>query len=660
MKSKKLLTIIALLLISGEVHSQVREFGDISRENLEMLIFDKDSAADAVVLFALGESNIVFRRGEFTLKVSIHERIKVLTDEGENFGNISILFWNNWSDFPQEIKNLRTASYTLDETGAVITREIPREAYFEERISNHISELSVSISDLKKGDIFEYSYEIYSDTPWDILDWFFQDSIPVKWSEYRIRVPDWLTLSTIKKGFQEYHINTKESYSEYVSFENLEMLQVQGSDYRFVMKDLEAFEEEPFMKIANDYLPQIRYQPVSIEFSERFYQNFTSSWEEFINEMLGDEDFGKRLNGKWVRKEIPGIVDDSDSDLEKMIKVYNHISNMIDWNEEYSLWSDRKPEDVYEEGTGNGTAINLILVDFLRAVGLEAHPVLLSTRFNGEVIHQFPGFDQFNHTIAYAEVDGESYLLDARDQNLPYNLLPLDVIGGKALLLHPLEERWITLDNRIVSSEDVKIDVQVSESSVRGNLRLSNKGYFAYIRRNQLDYRDLTKSVEDEIFKTPGNYLIDSVRITKDKLDGAFDLDIDFRLDKNVDADVLYINPMIIGGWDNPFKKNDRSFPVDYNFPFSKNLIYTFTIPDGWGIDTLPQSVAHTLPDNAGEYRRLIQVNGNTIIVNNTFYIKKYRFVPEEYDELKEMYDYMTAALDEGIVLKKQERELRE
>ncbi len=654
MGPNKLLTTILLLVISGEIRSQVHTFGDIPREHLEMQIYENDPTASAVVLFAIGESDIDFRRGEFILKARVHERVKILTDEEQTFGNISILFWNNWSDFPQRIRNLKTASYSLDESGSFVTREIPREDYFEERVSSHISELGVSISNLKKGDIFEYSYEIYSETPWDLLDWFFQDTIPVMWSEYRIRIPDWLTLSSVTKGFHDYHINTQESYTDYVSFDDFVTLQVQGSEYRLVMKDLVAFEELPYMKTANDYLSQIRYQPVSIEFPDRFYEEFAYTWTELITEMLQDDHFGKRLNGKWVGKEVTEFVDNSDTDFDKLVEVYNHVSKAITWDGEYGLWSVKRPELVYEEGSGNGTSINLILVDFLRAAGLEAYPVIISTRLNGEIAREFPGFDQFNHTIAYVEVDGGYHLLDATNENLPYNLLSPEVLNGEGLLIHPNKELWIPLDNKMASNEVCSVNIQISERGIKGTLNLSSKGYFAYNRRIKVDTSALKRSIKEEILKTTDNYLIDSVRIAKDVLDGSFGVEVDFHIKENLDSEVLYFNPMVIGDWQNPFIKNERYFPVDYNFPFSENMVYSLTIPDGWIVDKLPEPITHRLPNNGGKFQRLIQVDGNTVIMNDILRIEKYRFMPGEYGELKSMYDRMMATIDASIIITRQ------
>ncbi|RNC79600.1 MAG: DUF3857 domain-containing protein [Balneola sp.] len=657
-----LLTSLFLLYVTN-LYSQTFKFGDIPQEHLEMEVYDKDSTASAVILFSNGETDLTYRNEEFMLTIKRHVRIKILTDEGLDEGDISIRFRNKNSSSPEEINNIKATSYFLDENGKLNKENIGRRDRFTEELSEYASAVKFTMPNLRKGSVFEYSYELVSNNPLNFPDWVFQGDIPVMWSEYTAKIPEWFSFLTVSRGFHRYAVNEQKTYNDYFSLRSIymgdtsERIEFKGTEYRYAMKDLPAIKSEPYMKTSLDYLSHIRYKLASIQMPNSMVDNYMTSWRGLVNGMLENGDYGRRLNGRWVGREVAGLVDDADSDLHKMVKVYNHVSSVMDWNENYGLWPNKKLEDVYEEGTGNGAAINLVLVDFLRAVGLEAHPVMISTRSHGEVIRTFPGSIQFNHTIVYAEVDGIYHLLDAKDDYLPYNLLHPEDLNGEGLLVYPNEELWVPIDNKSTSSEVCRVNVQITDSGIKGSLKLTNKGYFAYNRRQQIDYEELEKSVKQEILGAPDSYMIDSVSISKDVLDESFDLEVDFRIDKNMHVDVLYINPMVIGGRENPFKKEDRSFPVDYNYPFSENLVYSMTLPEGWVVDELPQSVVHRLPDNTAEFRRLIQANGNTIMMNYIFRIKKYRFMPGEYDELKKMYDQMTAMLDANIVLKKQTNE---
>ena len=119
-------------------------------------------------------------------------------------------------------------------------------------------------------------------------------------------------------------------------------------------------------------------------------------------------------------------------------------------------------------------------------------------------------------------------------------------------------------------------------------------------------------------------------------------------------SDVAYLNPLV---FDREFKKRftikDRKYPVDFEYPFSKSYITNITIPENWTLEESPQSVLHVLKKRNGEFKRLVQVNGKIITILYSLTIIDSRFMPEDYTDLKAMYDLMNESLNENFVLKK-------
>lgn len=656
------------------VNAQTYDFGDIPIEHLEMEVYEKDSTASSVKLFSIGETDLDYRNYKFHLTVKKHVRIKILTDQGLNEGDISILFRNDDSNSPQEIRNIKAESYTLNEEGDVIKESVGRRDRFKEEVSKERSQIKFTIPGIKKGSIIEYTYEVYSNNPLDFPDWLFQDDVPVIWSEYTARVPEWFNYLTISRGFHRYHINEQNVYAGSVLIREEKTgltttygnrpnpktdykLEFNGTEFHYVMKDLPAIKTEPYMKASMDYLSHIRYQLESIKFPNQMSDRYLGSWGSLVNNMIDDEDFGARLRvSNSLTEAVSKITSDAENNLDKMIGIYNHVSEVMQWNNEYGLWAFEDIDKVMENGTGNGTSINLILIQMLREAGIEAHPVILSTRSNGELIRLFPISSQFNHTIAYVEFDGIYYLLDAKNENRPYNLLPSEVLNGEGLLIYQNQELWVPIINRISNSTLSMINVNFSEEGFNGSLSSNNKGFYAFNKRNTLDLSDLEKSVEEEILNIPigSSMKVDSVWISKDKLDEAFEFSANFSNQHQSSSNIIYFNPMLVGGiTENPFKLDERTFPIDYNYEFSESIVLNITIPDGWVIDEKPTPVLFKLPENMGEFRRIIQSSGNQISMNYVYKIKKMRFQSSEYEALKEMYDMMVEMLSQNLVLKK-------
>lgn len=133
-------------------------------------------------------------------------------------------------------------------------------------------------------------------------------------------------------------------------------------------------------------------------------------------------------------------------------------------------------------------------------------------------------------------------------------------------------------------------------------------------------------------------------------------VDVNFEFAKKglEEYSTFYFNPMIMGRISsNPFNLENRTYPVDFDYTFDENMVMTITIPENWQVDELPTPVLYRLPGRAGEFRRIIKAEGNTITLNYRFKIDKMRFMPEEYEVLKGMYDQMVVSLNENIVFTK-------
>src|SRR3546814_5231157 len=89
-----------------------------------------------------------------------------------------------------------------------------------------------------------------------------------------------------------------------------------------------------------------------------------------------------------------------------------------------------------ERRSGNICDINLALIAGLSAAGLDGEAVILSTRDNGVVNDLHPVLSDFNYVVAKVNIGDAHYLLDASDPLLPFGLLPLHCINGKARVIN--------------------------------------------------------------------------------------------------------------------------------------------------------------------------------------------------------------------------------
>jgi len=632
---------------------QQQDFGDISRAMLEMEVYEKDSTADAVVLFDVGE---VYVTEKLEVNYERHIRIKILTDRGLDAGDISISFRD---DFPeQEIKGIKAESQYIDENGKVIKTKVGRRDRFENKISDTWKEVKFTIPGLRKGSVLEYRYEMKSESAIDIPDWYFQKQYPVIWSEYTLSIPEWFDYLTYTRGYHPFYVNEEEPYNEIANNSWGGGFGYSGTKYHYIMKDVPAIEAEPFMKAKVDYLAQIRFQLASYKFPTSARESVLNSWATVLEAINDSDNYGKRLKSSSLLKEKTNdAIEGTETELDKMIAIYDHVSSVMDWNEDHRFYIEEDLDKIYKKGTGNGSEINLILTQMLKEAGINAKPVAISTTNNGEIIGIYPLDNQFNHTITKVVIDDKVYLLDAKNEKRPYTLLPSSAINGKGFVINENNKiEWIDLknnsDNRLVNFVNVSIN---EDGEITGNLQSKNYGYLGYLYKEILSQEDsvMSKEVEEVVFTNADNLKIDSVHVDEETVN-EFSYSVDFRLETDNSENVIYLNPMLIEAiTENPFKKKTRTYPIDYDYTFNKRVIINFEIPEGWEIAEYPESRGYKLTKNAGGYVRLVQVSGNKLTVRYDYIISRKRLLPTEYDELRFMYDGIVKDNTERVVIKK-------
>ncbi|MFA5667870.1 MAG: transglutaminase domain-containing protein [Balneolaceae bacterium] len=660
---------VFLLFINLTLYGQVWNFGDIPKEQLTMEFYDKDSTANAVVLFDVGS---FFVDEKLEIYYKRHVRIKVLTDEGLSVGDVAIDFREE--NPSQRISKLKAETHYIDSDGKVKKTKLGRRDRFENKRTKNWSELKFTAPGLRKGAVFEYSYEMKSESPVDVPDWYFQREIPVIWSEYTARIPEWFTYLPYTKSYHPFIETTQKNYNavahiRYTIIDDsniydatkkeykTERLDYSGTEYKYAMQDVPAIVSEPYMKARVDYLAQIRFQLAFIQFPRQLGKPVLRSWPALVELLNNSDNYGKRLRSSSTLKgKAAEIAGNKETELEKMVAIYDHVSQIMDWDNYYSTIVHEKLDDLYNKGTGNSTEINFVLIQMMRDAGIEAHPVVMSTRNNGEIISIYPILDQFNHTLALVKADEKYYLLDAKNDKRPYNILPSSALNGRGLIIQSEKtENWVNITNSVPNSLVSVITLTVgAEGEVTGNISAQSTGYFALNDRGIFESNTPEENIKSVLFADQNGLVIDSISAKESDRTEPFQYNIDYSYSNDSNSDVIYINPLQVETIStNPFKKRERTYPVDYDYDFTKSIVVSMFIDEGWELEEALESKAFKLPNDSGMFYRLVQVQGSVVSFRYNFAITKQRIAPEDYEALRNFYEDVANNNAERIVLKK-------
>jgi hypothetical protein len=311
---------------------------------------------------------------------------------------------------------------------------------------------------------------------------------------------------------------------------------------------------------------------------------------------------------------------------------------------------------VLEDKKGNSAEINLLLASMLDKAGIIAFPVLLSTRDHGFIREETPISSQFNYVVCLAMVGEKSFLLDATEKLLPTGVIPERCLNGNGFVVSKGGYKWIPLQSSTKSRVVVNGDLEITkEMELAGKLQIDRGGYDGLAGRKRYFSRDEKEYVKN--FVGSRSWEISKTEITNAKeiqqpLKEIYELVMNEQMTSA--GDQIYLNPLFLYRIEeNPFKLENREYPVDFGSPFERVYMCRIKIPDGYQVDELPKPKMLALPENAGRYTYSVTQAGNILNVVSNFQINRSIFSQIEYPNLREFYNQVVAKQDEQVVLKK-------
>jgi transglutaminase-like putative cysteine protease len=631
------------------------KWGEPTEEQLAMSSFPADSNANAVVLCDYGtitfsaELNIVFKR---------HVRIKILNKAAyDAWGTHRVSYYAK--EGTQRLKDLAGMTITRDEKGSVVHHELDDDAIFKEEYDNGMEEVRFTLPSLSPGCIVEFRYTIVSEGWGFMPEWTFQGSEPTLWSELRLTCPSFIAFGIVWEGYERFSVQEQEEVHLRYIVAGIEGV-YKASYQRWVVRDAPAIREEPFMTTVNDYVMKIKFQLSSYAQPGFGVKNYLNTWEKLVEELNDDREFGKRLReSSDIRKQSSAITAGLADPLAKMKAIYDNVRSTIVWNEKEQWYSKKDLDDVLTEKKGNSAEINLLLISMLRASGLTAHPVLISTRSNGKVQKLYPIYTQFDYVLGLVKIGEKEMLLDATDRLRPYWVLPRRALNHVGLVIEEGQShRWIDI---VPASKAIVNTVAVVQLSAEGELRGEvDKLYSDYSAADQRRAQNKTTDAEyiKDVFETTTSGIsVDSFAIAM-RDSTAKPLGIRAKISAAQYAqslnDFLYVNPMIsVRMTESSLKLARRTFPVDFAVGSESSFSLELRLPEGYDVKEMPKDAALTLPANGGSYSRKCQVSGNVFQMRVRVERNQLYFQPREYAGLKLFFDKRIALESEQLVLQK-------
>ena len=665
--------LIILLLLTSVTTTQAQNFnfGKVSKEELEETQHPLEPEANAAVLYKSENVFFMFSKQEgFTQVREVSKRIKIYNKEGYDYATEKLRFYNENSSSRENISRLNGYTYTL-KNGSVEKIKLKKESIFENEINKYWATKSFTMPGVEEGCIIEYEYTIK--TPFmNINDLIIQYDIPVNKIEVKVTIPEYFNYNKvsnlrakIQPVIEEDTKRRKETINSVSRGESLvgnssfnsSSLDFIENIYKINMDNIPSLKEEPLVDNMENYRSKLALEYAYFKSPDGVIKPYSTTWDKITEKINKSESFGDQLAIKnYFKDDLSNILKEAKSDSEKIIAIFEHVKSKVKWNSFIGYNTHDGVKKAYKDGVGNVAEINLILISMLKEAGINAHPVLLSTRDNG--VPLFPTRDGFNYVICAIEDSNNLIYLDATQQHANPNILPARAINWLGRIVRDDDTSdWVQLSPKAMSKEIISLSYNLNEDLTEtGKLRKRLTNYLAYNFRNKNAKRNKDEFIQN-IESDNSGLTIKELNLTDAEnyyKPVTYDYEFDFDGAAEEIADKIYVSPLaLLSSEENPFIQDTRNYPIDFITPISSKYIVNISIPEGYEVEFLPEATSVKFNVEGASFNYFIKQAGKNIQIIVDTEIKQTLILSKEYQDFKKFYQLLKDKEAEKIVLKK-------
>jgi hypothetical protein len=667
------ITLLFTLWVSQITFAQDYRFGKVSKEEISQKSHPADPAANAAILYRELRTNFEYSQedGWYTM-TEVFERIKIYNNEGFDWATKKVQLYQGSGSRKEIISGLKGYTYNLTSDGKIDEVKLRNDGIFDEKASKYLEVTKFTMPSITEGSVIEYRYRIKSPFVQNIDAYRFQETIPVDHAYLRFAAPEYLNYKTHQKGWLPFKIN-KNGIDRTMSYKYTESAGTSGnvvdrtrtSDVTFredisevTISNAPALKEEKYVGNIDNYATSLKFELSYTKFPGDSYNTYTATWEDVSKTVFESSSFGDELTRtNYFEEDIDNLLQGVSNESEKMMRIFEFVKTKMTWNSVNGMFSEEGVKSAYKKGEGNVGDINLMLAAMLRYAGLNANPVLVSTKSHGIPI--YPTINGFNYVIA-SVIEGGSiiHLLDATNKLNEINILESKLLNWQGrIIAADGNSTWVPLSPKDHAVANTMINASFTDDlSIKGTSKNRFTGHYSMeYRTNYINSSsdDVRKKIEKDMGET------EVVEVQFDNLDKLYEpVELSYNFEsfdvvENI-SDKLYFSPMLfMATKENPFKLEQRMYPIDYGYPAKNRLLIAIEVPEGYTVESLPENVQFGLEDNMASFRYSASNTADKIQLSVEFAINEPFLSADSYSGIKQFYELMIAKENEKIVLTK-------
>ncbi|MGB6975804.1 MAG: DUF3857 domain-containing protein [Terracidiphilus sp.] len=648
MRTRWIFYLALLAAVFGVCQSAFAQFQEPTQAELKMTSDPMAPGADAVYLDRE-------ERTDDTLSYhSLYVRIKVLTEKGKQLATVRI-------PYPRRTFKVRgIEGRTIHPDGTVIKMTAKPSDLMALKVGDtQFNTMVFTLPSVTVDSILEYRLDIqYEDNQVSAPDWDVQQLYFVHEAHYRfIPVQRYMTVTNGRGQRLDRLLYVVRGPS------TTKVVETASGPFTYDIKNVPPLPDDDWMPPLNGVRWRVQFYYSAFDSGQAFWKDEGKYWAKVSNEFANPS--------KELKEAASGIVAAGDSEDQKARKIYAAVQGLE--NTDYTraksaeeLKAERlKPakdaQDVWTRKSGGSDQLALLFVALARAAGLTAYPMQAVNRNHALMDASYLSPTQLDDYIAIAVVNGNEVFLDPGEKMCPYGLL-----AWQHALAGGLRETETGTELKLSPANTYKENVteRIADLTVAANGQLTGTIRYVLTGQQALYWRQVAlENNPDEVKKEFNEWM-------QPDLPGGVEAKFDHFLALSEYEDNLVAAVKVTGSIGSATGKHmflpaqffearakhpfvaeaKRTVPIDVRYPRSEMDTVTYTLPQGFTVESAVQPVSLSMPNRA-LMRAGSKVNGTDLTVARVLMYNYTLLKAEQYTDLRDFYQKVAKADSEQIVL---------
>ncbi len=614
---------------------------------LPVLAFSQDfSNEDYIYLKRHENIKIELNNHKFDIAKHISEQAEYLTSKKLYFANEVMPF-----DSFTSIENIDAYTYLpktdkkVDVDYIETKREFDNGVFYSDQEAKYFTFPAVT-----EGAITNLNYTEVIKDPHFLGIFRFGSYVPTKSVQLSIEFPKNVTIGYVDFNTKNIGLNFSKDELE------------NSNKYTWTVDNLKGYEGEEDSESSLYYVPHIIV--------------YIKSYEEggTVHTVLNDTKDLYHWYASLIKqidtKDLKMVYDIADKLTKSMFSKREKAETIFNWvqdNINYVAFEDglggfipRSAASVCTKRYGDCKDMANLLYEMLNHVGITSYRTWIGTRDRHYSYLEVPTPMVDNHMINTAVIENDTIFLDATDSFVPF---------GMPSAFTQTKEALIGIDDN--TYKIIKVPAQKPEqstSTITSNMYMDGENLKVSEQRVMTGY-DKVDFITDYLYKkedkTDEEFLNTTLALGNNKtkytnisrknfnnkrtpLIVSYDLNIE-NYSKTI-GNKSYINMNI----DRTLSKSnldlaDRKYSKKIDYKFKKEFITTLTIPDGFKINYVPESLSYDDPNYS--YNITYTTNGNQVVQHKSIYINTLSIKNDEFESWNEFIKSLIKAYKKSIII---------